>query len=796
MNFVRRSFTHTWPRPARSAASPPSPTTGRRDGPRGSRWSTRTTATCWRDTSAPARPQCSSASNGCWPAPPIASSPSRPPSATSCCAEHRIGRAEQYRVVPLGFDLTSLAAIDETARLAARAALGIPTGAHVVSTVGRLTAIKQHHLFLEAARLVANRDADAIFLVAGDGELRAELEQTARDFGLADRRPLSRLAPRPRDRLRRHGRVPAHLAQRRDAGRAHREPGRRRARRESTDVGGVRDVIAPMSATLATSLAPYDDAAGLAAAVMTLLGDPRAPARDGRARTRLGASRATASIGSWPTSRRSTVSSRVTRYNQRHDDGPPRAHGSSRFVAIAPRPVLHLVSAARLAHASGGPTRTDTASSARCSPTTGKFTRFPDAPPFVPEVHPHARCIRCSSPSIYKVAGVAPAAGRAGADGAVRADLPARVRDRATRRERDASRSARRALTALFPADSVLRRARDDRGLDDVPLHGVDVDGASRARSHAALMSFAGARRAARADDAQPAGLRALPHRARRRRPRRLSAARRAARVRRWRSGQRCSAAFAIAMVPWFTYNYVTLGRFTLSPAGGVGRGLWEGLMAGHVVRPPAERADASRRRHRRSRDARRTRRARWPRASTLPAAPMLEYVHQWQDIRRIWTEPTDPVERAVARVAGRPGISARRRSKTSAAIRSAHLARRLARGVFILWAGEIPFRYSEINQLPPAADSRRLGRAGARCAWPRWPASSRCAARGRTAEALLLGCAACSTSRRCISRSSPRRGSRCRRSRSCFCSRRSAWRPSTGHSLALEPQMHEREHL
>jgi hypothetical protein len=33
---------------------------------------------------------------------------------------------------------------------------------------------------------------------------------------------------------------------------------------------------------------------------------------------------------------------------------------------------------------------------------------------------------------------------------------------------------------------------------------------------------------------------------------------------------------------------------------------------------------------------------------------------------------------------------------------RPAHLARRLARGLFILWAGEIPFRYSDINALPP----------------------------------------------------------------------------------------------
>ena len=35
--------------------------------------------------------------------------------------EHRIGRSEQYRVVPLGFDLSALTAIDDGARAAARA---------------------------------------------------------------------------------------------------------------------------------------------------------------------------------------------------------------------------------------------------------------------------------------------------------------------------------------------------------------------------------------------------------------------------------------------------------------------------------------------------------------------------------------------------------------------------------------------------------------------------------------------------------------------------------------------------
>src|SRR5207237_7288895 len=36
-------------------------------------------------------------------------------------------------------------------------------------------------------------------------------------------------------------------------------------------------------------------------------------------------------------------------------------------------------------------------------------------------------------------------------------------------------------------------------------------------------------------------------------------------------------AAFLVTMLPWFAYNYATLGSFTLSPAGGVGRGIWEG---------------------------------------------------------------------------------------------------------------------------------------------------------------------------------------------------------------------------
>src|SRR5207237_6235075 len=39
---------------------------------------------------------------------------------------HRIGRAAQYRVVPLGFDLAALSAIDDEGRAAARRSLDLP----------------------------------------------------------------------------------------------------------------------------------------------------------------------------------------------------------------------------------------------------------------------------------------------------------------------------------------------------------------------------------------------------------------------------------------------------------------------------------------------------------------------------------------------------------------------------------------------------------------------------------------------------------------------------------------------
>ena len=54
----------------------------------------------------------------------------------------------------------------------------------MVSIVARLQAVKGHRVFLESARRVLLKRPDARFWIAGDGELRGELEAVASQLGL------------------------------------------------------------------------------------------------------------------------------------------------------------------------------------------------------------------------------------------------------------------------------------------------------------------------------------------------------------------------------------------------------------------------------------------------------------------------------------------------------------------------------------------------------------------------------------------------------------------------------------
>lgn len=326
--------------------------------------------------------------------------------------------------------------------------------------------------------------------------------------------------------------------------------------------------------------------------------------------------------------------------------------------------------------------------------TTGKFTRYPDAPDFVPEV------IRTPGypafvAAVYLVAGVGNHMAVAVAQAGVFAVLVVLVYLLARRAAGERAGLIAAGATALFPpfpyfgalvvtelwttfvataAALVCLRAAQTHRLMDFAWAGVLFSAATLVRPAFALLPFFLA-----------AGVPIFS------RPARQGRA-----IAGWSA---LALAAVVTLAPWFAYNYVNLGDVTLSPAGGLGRGLWEGTWQGRwpgrlqaelitLADSPAGRAalDAAVR-------------AKAAEAGLAPE-PMLQYVHEWRDLRAIWDTPTDPAERTRARiVADRAYMRA-----ALAHIRAdplGHIWRRLTRGLFVLWAAEVPIRYSDINPTP-----------------------------------------------------------------------------------------------
>src|SRR5262245_21029613 len=90
-----------------------------------------------------------------------------------------VGRRAQFAIVPLGIDFDAL----KGDGAALRRDLGIAPDEPVVGIVGRLTAIKNHDLFLRLAARLRHR---ARFVVFGDGAERDALQQRAATLGLGD----------------------------------------------------------------------------------------------------------------------------------------------------------------------------------------------------------------------------------------------------------------------------------------------------------------------------------------------------------------------------------------------------------------------------------------------------------------------------------------------------------------------------------------------------------------------------------------------------------------------------------
>ncbi len=98
----------------------------------------------------------------------------------------RVGTPEQFAVIPLGIDM-SVYADWEKRRPRARAELKADENDFLIGIVGRLTEIKNHKLFLEAAaQLRKLTNAKVRFVIIGDGNLRNELESQTKSLGLDD----------------------------------------------------------------------------------------------------------------------------------------------------------------------------------------------------------------------------------------------------------------------------------------------------------------------------------------------------------------------------------------------------------------------------------------------------------------------------------------------------------------------------------------------------------------------------------------------------------------------------------
>ncbi len=83
-----------------------------------------------------------------------------------------VGRAEQFVVIPPGIEDSAPANRDS-----ARDALAIATDREVITFVGRLTAVKRPDRFIDVARRIEQVHPGVLFLIVGDGELRASLRE-------------------------------------------------------------------------------------------------------------------------------------------------------------------------------------------------------------------------------------------------------------------------------------------------------------------------------------------------------------------------------------------------------------------------------------------------------------------------------------------------------------------------------------------------------------------------------------------------------------------------------------------
>ena len=98
-----------------------------------------------------------------------------------------VGRKNQFETIPLGIDLEAFADWRAKQNLL-REEVGASEDEILIGLVGRLTEVKNHSLFLRAAKIYTeNPDSLKLkFIIIGDGHLRERLETEAETLGVKD----------------------------------------------------------------------------------------------------------------------------------------------------------------------------------------------------------------------------------------------------------------------------------------------------------------------------------------------------------------------------------------------------------------------------------------------------------------------------------------------------------------------------------------------------------------------------------------------------------------------------------
>ncbi len=101
------------------------------------------------------------------------------------CLVHRICKPEKIKVIPLGFDLSRFTEGMNEKRINFRSRYMLDDDEIAIGIIGRLVPVKNHRLFLEAAKIVLEKTNKKLrFFIIGDGEDRLRIEANARELGI------------------------------------------------------------------------------------------------------------------------------------------------------------------------------------------------------------------------------------------------------------------------------------------------------------------------------------------------------------------------------------------------------------------------------------------------------------------------------------------------------------------------------------------------------------------------------------------------------------------------------------